>query len=60
MIRRVEILLANRPSYCTDVRAAMSGTADPETGVQISVRAPTKPVDVVQIMNSEEVQDCKQ
>ena len=38
----------------------MSGTADPETGVQISVRAPTKPVDVVQIMNSEEVQGCKQ
>ena len=34
----------------------MSGTADPETGVQISVRAPTKPFDIAQIMNSEELQ----
>ena len=59
-LSRVEIQLIGRPEYCTDVRAAMSGIADPETGVQISVRAPTKPVDIVQIMNSEEVQGCKQ
>ncbi len=37
---RVEIELVNPITHCTDVRAAMSGTADPETGVQISVRAP--------------------
>ena len=39
-LSRVEIQLIGRHEYCTDVRAAMSGTADPETGVQISVRAP--------------------
>ena len=39
-LSRVEIQLIGRPEYCTDVRAAMSGIADPETGVQISVRAP--------------------
>ena len=39
-LSRVEIQLIGGPDYCTDVRAAMSGIADPETGVQISVRAP--------------------
>ena len=39
-LRRVEIHLVGPAVYCTDVRAAMSGIADPETWVQISVRAP--------------------
>ena len=30
-LRRVEICLVGRADYCTDVRAAMSGIADPET-----------------------------
>ena len=38
--RRVEIGKAAGREYRTDVRVAMSGTADPETGVRISARAP--------------------
>ena len=38
--RRVEIGHAAGREQSTDVRVAMSGTADPETGVRISVRAP--------------------
>lgn len=41
--RRVEIGKANPIRCCTVVRAAMSGVADPETGVQISHRAPPYP-----------------
>jgi hypothetical protein len=39
-MRRVEIHRVGRRSYRTGVRVAMSGTADPETGVRISARAP--------------------
>jgi hypothetical protein len=39
-MRRVEIHRVGRTNNRTGVRVAMSGTADPETGVRISARAP--------------------
>ena len=56
MQRRVEIGHAAGREQSTDVRVAMSGTADPETGVRISARAPKLQPHTKQMESLEEVQ----